>query len=313
MTGPALVFTEDKKSLPALITAAMDTKPSEIHVALFDKSADEQFAKTLGKYGANKVHIFTGEELDKITSRGYADILLNLINEINPEYILIWGTLVGNEVAALIGSEIDASISIETMKIEKENDETYVTRSIYGGKLTQKIKLLSEKKIIVLAPGSYEEKEIGGEAEIVKKELPKISEEISVVEKEEIRGKGRPLEEADIVIGVGRGIKKKEDLEMIYELARLLDAEVGCTRPLAADYGWFDEWIGVSGKRISPKLYLIIGASGSVQHMAGARGSKLIIAINKDGEAPVSEESDYLFVADLYQLVPEIIKKLKGE
>ena len=311
MTGAAIVFTEDKKSLPALITAATDTKAGEINVVLIGKEVDKEFAKSLGKYGANKVLIYEGENMDKITSKGYADILLGVIKELNPEFIVIMGTLIGNEVAALVGSELDASISIETLKIESLEDGLYVTRSIYGGKLTQKAKLLEEKKIIVITPGAYEEKEVGGEAEIIQKEPPQLGEEVKLVEKEEMKGEGKQLEEAEIVIGVGRGIKQKEDLQMIYELAKLLNAEVGCTRPLAADYGWFDDWIGVSGKRISPKLYLLIGASGSVQHIAGARGSKLIIAINKDGEAPIYEEADYLFVADLYQLVPEIIKQLK--
>ena len=309
----ALIFSEDKKLVPDLITAAKRININDARVALIESSVDEEYAKNLGKYGAKKVYVYEGPELEKVSSRQYAEILIDLIKESNPEIILIGGTLIGNEVASIVGANLDSPIAVEVLDMGFKEGEFYVKRAIYGGKLVQDLKLIGQRKIVVISPGAYEAEDIGGEeAQIEKKALPKFGEEIQVVEKKTVVREGKPVEEADIVVSAGRGVKKKEDLKIVYELAELLGAAVGCTRPLSADYGWFDEWIGVSGKRIRPKLYLAIGVSGSVQHMSGVRASKLIVAINKDGEAPILEEADYLFVEDLYKLVPEIINVLKS-
>ena len=121
------------------------------------------------------------------------------------------------------------------------------------------------------------------------------------------------LEEADIIVGVGRGFKAKEDLRLAFELAELLGGQVGCTRPIAADLKWLseDRWIGISGKRVAPKLYIAVGISGSPQHMSGVQNAKIIVAINKDKSAPIFKQADYGVVADLYQFMPILIKKLR--
>jgi len=307
-----LVFSEDKKLIPDLLTAANKINLDKIIVALIDEKVDEEYAKSLGKFGASDVYIYEGEEVKNLTTRHMADILLELVKETKPSYVILAGTLIGNETAVILGAELNVPVAVEVLDIGFKEGEFYAKRAIYGGKLVQDLKLDGEIKIIVIAPGAFEaEEKEEKEANLIKKTIPVISDKIKMLEKTVLVGKGKPLEEAEIVIGVGRGVKQKDDLKMIYELAEIMGAEVGCTRPLSADYGWFEDWIGVSGKRIRPKLYLAIGVSGSVQHMAGVRASKVIVSINKDGEAPVLEESDYLFVADLYKLVPEIIKLLK--
>lgn len=308
-----LVFSEDKKLIPDLITAAVKINLDDIRVTLIGSSVDEEFAKSLSKYGARKVYIYEDPSLENATTRHYEEILMSLIKESNPDFIIIGGTLIGNEVASLVASYLDAPVAVEVLDMGYKEGEFFVKRASYGGKLIQELKLIGKPKIIVISPGAYEAEEHHVDSiEIERKSLPEISHVIEVLEKKSIAAEGKPLEEAEKVIGVGRGVKKKEDLAFIKELAELMGAEIGATRPLSADYGWFDDWIGVSGKRIRPKLYLAIGISGSVQHMAGVRASKVIMAINKDGEAPILEESDYLFVADLYKLIPEIIKVLKS-
>ena len=128
------------------------------------------------------------------------------------------------------------------------------------------------------------------------------------VKKKEI---GVKLEEAEVVVVAGRGVKKKEDLAMLEELAKLLGGVVGCTRPLAADLKWFPIWVGMSGVTIKPKLYIGVGVSGQVQHVAGIRDSKVIVAINIDPNAPIFEHVDYGIVGDLYKVVPKLIEELK--
>lgn len=123
------------------------------------------------------------------------------------------------------------------------------------------------------------------------------------------------LASAQRVIGIGRGLKKQEDLEIIEQLAQALNAEIGCTRPLAEGLEWLsrDRYIGISGQHISPKLYLAVGVSGQLQHIDGVRGAELIVSINSDSNAPISAQSDYSLVADLYDLVPALTSALSGK
>ncbi|MFX1598811.1 MAG: electron transfer flavoprotein subunit alpha/FixB family protein, partial [Promethearchaeota archaeon] len=121
--------------------------------------------------------------------------------------------------------------------------------------------------------------------------------------------------DAKIVVSAGRGFKKKEDLELIRELATLLEGEVGSSRPLAADLKWLseDHWVGLSGHKVKPDLYIAIGISGQIQHLAGMRDSKIIVAINSDEEAPILSVADYGLVANLYQAIPKLIEAIKKE
>ncbi|MGB9733411.1 MAG: electron transfer flavoprotein subunit alpha/FixB family protein [Conexivisphaera sp.] len=130
---------------------------------------------------------------------------------------------------------------------------------------------------------------------------------------EQKRREGVDISSAEIVIGVGRGFRSKDDLNIAFRLAELLGGAVGCSRPIAADYGWLpeDRWIGISAKKIRPKLYLALGISGAPQHMSGVLDSKLIAAVNKDKNAPIFQYADYGVVGDLYQIVPALVKRLE--
>ncbi len=125
---------------------------------------------------------------------------------------------------------------------------------------------------------------------------------------------GVRLEDAPRIVSVGRGLQKREDLAIIEALARALDAAVGCTRPLAAEAGWLsdDHWVGLTGHRVRPALYVAIGISGAVQHLVGMRESKVVVAINKDPNAPIFAQADYRIVGDLYQVVPALTRRLAG-
>ena len=123
---------------------------------------------------------------------------------------------------------------------------------------------------------------------------------------------GSNLEAADRIVSVGRGLRNKEDLALIEALAEQLGAAVGCTRPLAAESGWLsdDHWVGLTGHRVRPTLYLAVGISGAVQHLVGMRDSKVVVAINQDANAPIFQQADYQVVGDLYAIVPELTRRL---
>jgi electron transfer flavoprotein alpha subunit len=121
------------------------------------------------------------------------------------------------------------------------------------------------------------------------------------------------IEDADVIISCGRGLGKKEDKALLDELATVLCGQVGCSRPLAEDRKWFTEWVGLSGHKVKPKLYIACGISGVIQHVAGIRDAKLIVAINKDEQAPIFEIADYGVVGDLYEILPALKEALKKQ
>ncbi len=157
----------------------------------------------------------------------------------------------------------------------------------------------------------FEPPEASGALEVEDLEVSAEAPKLIGVEKK-VKGEV-DIEGAEIVIGVGRGFKKEEDLKTAFQLAELLGGEVGCSRPIAADYGWLpeDRWIGISSKKIRPKLYFAIGISGAPQHMSGVLDSKIIAAVNKDKNAPIFQYADYGIVGDLYQFLPALLKKLE--
>lgn len=152
-----------------------------------------------------------------------------------------------------------------------------------------------------------------GEVLEVKAEISKVDKKIIELKKKEV--KGIKIEEAELITSCGRGFRKKEDIKLLEELANLIGATIGCSRPIAADLKWLpeDHWVGLSGHKVKPKMYMAVGISGQVQHLAGMRDSKIIVAINKDPEAPIFKVADYGIVGDLYQVLPAMIDYLKGK
>jgi electron transfer flavoprotein alpha subunit len=132
-----------------------------------------------------------------------------------------------------------------------------------------------------------------------------------VVERKPLEISSVRIEEAQYIVSAGRGLRKLDDIVLLEDLAKTLGGQVGCSRPLVEDRKWFGDWIGLSGHKVKPKLYIACGVSGVIQHVAGIRDSKIIVAINKDSEAPIFEVADYGVVGDLYQIVPALSDALK--
>jgi electron transfer flavoprotein alpha subunit len=133
-----------------------------------------------------------------------------------------------------------------------------------------------------------------------------------VVETKPKVGKGVKLTDAALIVSFGRGVRKKEDMALIEQLAQTIGGVIGCSRPIAEDLRWLpeDQYVGLSGQKVNPKLYLALGISGQIQHLTGIRNSRIIVAVNNDPKAPIFEFSDYNIVADLYQMVPALIETI---
>ena len=251
------------------------------------------------------------ERLATPDSATYAAILHQVAEAEEPDLVLIGSTRFGREVAARLSARMRAPCATNCTSVAVENGAIHVERPVYAGKAIARQEIKTRPCVLAVAPKVFEKptEERGGSVRSLAVEVPEPR--IKVISVREKKITGARLEEAEIIISGGRGVEKKEDFAMLEELAKLLGGVVGCSRPIAEDRGWFPEWIGLSGRKVKPKLYMAIGISGAIQHVAGMRDSKIVVAINKAEEAPIFAVSDYYVVGDLYEVVPALIKALK--
>ncbi len=240
------------------------------------------------------------------------ETVLEILKGLEADIYLISGDRRGRELVGLLAHQKGGASIVDATSVMLADGKVVAERMTLGGKGVA-VEEAAPPVVISVMSGKYKPLEEGKKPEIVELTPPRVEKRIELVEKKEKPRVGVPLDKAEVVVAVGRGFKKKEDLKMAYELAELLGGVVGATRPLAADLKWMPEevWIGISGVRIRPKLLIVIGASGQQQFSAGIMDSKVVVAINNDEKAPIFEVSDYGIVADLYEAVPKLIEKLK--
>lgn len=272
-------------------------------------------AKELVGYGAQKVVIVDNPQLREFQVEPYLSALTQLTQQHKPELFLIGSTRRGKELAARLAARLNVGCVPDCQELNVDDQGRLLAgRIVYGGNaiVTQVFRI---KPQIVTIPrrrfekSEYKEASKGEiiDAEEVQVEPPKTE----IVEVKPIEVAETKIEEARVVVGGGRGLDKKEDFKILDELAQILGGQVGYTRPLAEDRKWFTEWVGLSGHAISPELYIACGISGVIQHVAGIRDSKVIVAINKDPEAPIMEMADYIVIGDLYEIVPALSVALR--
>ncbi len=274
-------------------------------------------ADELIKYGADKVIVAEGGP-EAFKAEEYADILAGAIEEAGSNIVLIGSTKAGKELASRLGGKIGAGCIIDCNRVYLDSGELTVERVVYSGNAVSVERFNSEVKIATVPCKAFDplEKDDGRSGEVEKKTY-QVGEYASIVAKvQEMVSQGVNVEDAQIIIAAGRGLKNREDLKMIEELAEVINGHtLGCSRPIAADLKWLseDNWIGLSGHKVKPKLYIACGISGQIQHIAGMRDSSIIVAINKDADAPIFKSADYGIVGDLYKVVPRLIEELKKQ
>jgi electron transfer flavoprotein alpha subunit len=195
-----------------------------------------------------------------------------------------------------------------------KGSDLVVSRYALGGNTVSSEIIKTRKKVVSFMPRTFEAQKAPAQGEVVKVDLKVPRTRVELVEQRKKTGEAANIESAETLVCVGKGIAKQEDLAMVKELTSLLGGELGCTRALSSDYHWVseDRMVGISGKRCKPKLQVSIGISGQIQHTVGILSSKLIVAINKDKEAPIFKIADYGIVGDLYQVVPKLVEKIKS-
>ncbi|MGC8992146.1 MAG: electron transfer flavoprotein subunit alpha/FixB family protein [Thermoplasmata archaeon] len=294
----ALLFTETKDLAAQILTLLRNNYDIDLYTLSKEDVSD---------YGAKNVfHIETDFP--------YADNLSQFISEEfkknNYDVIFMGSSSLTRDMAGMLSEILNLEAITEIMKIEFSNNKFYTERFFYGGKTI--IREESDARIFTFLAGLIDPQKVEYKSNVNKIRLDKNS-RVSLLKEIEKPKSSVNLEKADIIVSAGRGIGKKEGLAIIQQLADLLHGEVGGSRPVCLDYHWLSEerQVGLSGKRVKPKIYIAAGISGQVQHIAGMRGSKTVIAINKDKNAPIFNECDYGIVGDLYVVIPKLIEKLK--
>jgi len=281
-----------------------------VAVALGSHAADH--VESLGKYGAGKVYTVTNKELDVYTTDAYFQALIQVINQVNPDALLMPHTAIGKDLAPRIASYFNWGLVSDVTEVQLDGSDIIFTRPIYAGKAFEKRKFVEGIPFATVRPNNIVAKLSGGSAEKVdfKAEINNLR----TIVKEVIRktAEGVDLSEAKVIVSGGRGMKSEEGFKVLQELADALGGAVGASRG-ACDAGYSDYslQIGQTGKVVTPELYIACGISGAIQHVAGMSNSKVIVAINKDPEAPIFDVADYGIVGDLFEVVPILTEEFK--
>ncbi len=273
----------------------------------------ENISKELAKYGADKILVAETRALYEYTTDAYTNVVADIVSKEKPVVIISGASTQGRDLSARLAARLNAPLAMDCIALRVENDNLIATRSMYGGKILADVALDGKPQIAAIRPNSMNITESAGAGSIEKLDVDVGKTELQFIEKKLDTGRVE-LTEADVVVSGGRGMGGS-DFSVIEELADLLDGAVGASRA-AVDEGWrsASDQVGQTGKVVSPNLYIACGISGAIQHFAGMSSSGIIVAINKDPEAPVFSKADYGIVGDLFELVPlitEEIKKLK--
>jgi electron transfer flavoprotein alpha subunit len=271
-------------------------------------------AQTLIQHGADKVLAVSNPELKVFQVDTYSDVFENLLAERRPDILLIGATRNGLEFAPRLAERLKTGCVTEATRLELDAEKKYLLmdRVTSGGNLTETNISKAKPQIATVARGlnAALPPDTSRKGEVVKVE-PKFKPPTTrILETKPKTAKGVKLSDAAVIVSFGRGVRKKEDIGLVEQLAKTMNGVISCSRPIAEDLRWLpeDQYVGLSGQKVNPKLYLALGISGQIQHLTGIRGSRIIVAVNNDPKAPIFEFSDYNIVADLYQMIPALIE-----
>ena len=272
--------------------------------------ADEYFA-----YGADRVYVAEHPALSDFHAETFAEALHQIAQQNEAQVLLLASTKRGKELAPRLAQKLGAGCVTDATAVEVQDGNLLISRYALGGNTVASELIKTPRQVIAVMPKTFElEAKEARQGEVVPLDLDLKEPRTRIVERREKAGEAVNLEEAEVLVCIGRGLEKKEDLGIVEELARALGAEIGCTKTLCTDYQWLaeDRLVGLSGKKTSPRLVISIGISGQIQYTVGIRGARIAVAINKDSNAPIFTLSDYGIVGDLYQVVPKLVEVLRA-
>ena len=303
--------SKSAKELASYARAYADQNGQEVvGVGVGLNNPEELFA-----FGVNKVLNVDNDTLKQFNAQAHAQMLADAANKNNADLLLISSSNDAVYVGPVLAGMLDAGYVSQVIGLPETSNPFIVKRKVFSNKGIAHTEVLTDKKLLRIAKNSFGlvEKPVEGTVESFTPEVDmSVYETYKVVNVEKATGKVS-LTDADIIVSAGRGLKGAENWGMVEELADILGAATACSKPVA-DIGWrpHAEHVGQTGKQVAPNLYIAIGISGAIQHLAGVNGSKNMVVINNDPEAPFFKAADYGVVGDAFEVVPKLIEKLKA-
>ena len=271
---------------------------------------------TLGKYGVKKVHQVNNESLNHLDAQAYAKIIAEAATTIGAHVVVFSHNHTGKAIAGRVAVRLKAGLVAGACALPDTSNGFVVKKTVFSGKAFANVSISSAVKVISLNPNSYTTIAGEGTAEVQQLSIAVDTPKVKITAVNKVSGE-IPLTEAEIVVSGGRGLKGPENWGILLDLAKELGAATACSRPVG-DAHWrpHHEHVGQTGVQVAPNLYIAIGISGAIQHLAGVNRSKVIVVINKDPEAPFFKAADYGIIGDAFEVVPKLteeIRKLKGK
>jgi electron transfer flavoprotein alpha subunit len=279
-------------------------------VAVVLGSGIEGAAAELGKYGAAKILVADDTALAEYTVDAYTEVVAAIVGQTRPDVVILGATSQGKELAGRLSARLDAGLATDCVAIDKDGGQVVATRPMYGGKILADVTLSGTPAIVALRPNTMAAEPLSADGAIEKVAV-NVGQARTQVKGKQLETGKIDLTEAEVVVSGGRGMGGP-DFSVVEALADALGAAVGASRS-AVDEGWrpASDQVGQTGKTVSPNLYIACGISGAIQHLAGMSSSKVIVAINKDPEAPIFTKADYGIVGDLFEVVPALTEEIK--
>jgi electron transfer flavoprotein alpha subunit len=282
----------------------------DLYVAVISGTVDD-FAEKLNRDGVDAIHtVEYGEEFNHDV---YTQVITQLYDDLAPQYVLAPNSVNGLDYAPAVANALDLPLVTDTVGLETDGDMLIATREMYGGKV-ETTNEVTGNAVVTIRSAEWPPAEGTGDAaiEAFHAEIDEDAVRSAVNGFEEVGGGDVDISDADVLVSVGRGIEEEENLALIEELAEALDATISSSRPIV-DNGWLpkNRQVGQSGKVVTPDVYIAIGISGAVQHVAGMKGSETIVAINTDPNAPIMDIADYAIHDDLFEVVPALTEEFQ--
>jgi len=281
-----------------------DARGGDCHVAVIAGDVDA-FAEDLNREGVDAIHVVpNGEEFDHTV---YQAAVRQLAERIDAGSVVIPNSVNGLDYAPALAEDLGVPIATDAIGVAYD-DGLSVTREMYGSKVETTVDVTGDRFVVTVRGGEWPPAEGVGDAAVETAEVDLPESGARVTGFEEVGGGDVDIADADVLVSVGRGIGEEENLELVEALADALGATLSASRPIV-DNGWLpkNRQVGQSGKVVTPDVYIAVGISGAVQHVAGMKGSDTIVAVNTDPNAPIFDIADYGIVGDLFDVVPELI------